>query len=98
MSANSKICPPDSLIFFAAELEIENDETNTLCDNLPVPSIFPEITTALPSSVNASIFFRLTVFLLELDFKAFLAIFDHIGASLFLEAMKEQYAVVQVHQ
>ena len=39
------------MIFFAAELEIENDETETLCEILPVPRILPVITTAFPSSV-----------------------------------------------
>ena len=75
-----------TLIFLAAELEIENDETNTLCDKLPVPRIFPEITTAFPSSVSLSILFKLIVFLFEFDFKTFFAIFDQIGASYFLEA------------
>jgi len=37
ISENSKTSPPDSIIFFAAEFEIDNDETETLCEMLPVP-------------------------------------------------------------
>ena len=62
MSENFKISPPDSLIFFAAELEIENEEIITLCDRLPVPKTFPDIITAFPSFVNCSIFFRFLIF------------------------------------
>ena len=68
MSENFRTSPPDSLIFFAAEFEIDSDETETLCEILPVPKILPVITTAFPSSVVWLIFVRLTIFWFDLDY------------------------------
>ena len=80
------------MIFFAAELEIENDETETLCEILPVPKTLPVITMAFPSSVVWLIFVRFTIFWLDLDFWTKSATLAQIGASFSLDAFSRSSA------